>query len=61
MNIEKVEKLVVNLNDKIEYAIHMRNLKQVLKYRLVFKVHRVFRFNQNDQLKPYIDLIKKQK
>ena len=49
MKIEKVEKLVVNLNDKIEYVIHMISLKHILKYRLVFKkVHRVFRFSQND-------------
>ena len=29
MKPEKVEKLVVNLHDKSEYVIHMRNLKQV--------------------------------
>ena len=28
MKIEKVEKLVTNLDDKTEYVIHMRNLKQ---------------------------------
>ena len=28
MKIEKVEKLVANLHDKIEYVIHIRNLKQ---------------------------------
>ena len=28
MKIEKVEKLVVNLLDKTEYVIHIRNLKQ---------------------------------
>ena len=27
MKIEKAEKLVVNLNDKKEYVIHIRNLK----------------------------------
>ena len=30
MKIEKVEKLVTNLHDKTEYAIHIRNLKQAL-------------------------------
>ena len=28
MKIEKVEKLVANLHDKMEYVIHIRNLKQ---------------------------------
>ena len=27
MKIEKVEKLVANLHDKIEYVMHIRNLK----------------------------------
>ena len=29
MKIEKVEKLVADLNDKAEYVIHIRNLKQI--------------------------------
>ena len=57
MKIEKVEKLVANLHDKTEYVIHIRNLKQALNHRLVFKkVHRVIKFNQNAWLKPYIDM-----
>ena len=35
--IEKVEKLVANLHDKIEYVIHIKNLKQALNHGLVFK------------------------
>ena len=35
MKIEKVEKLVANLHDKTEYAIHIRNLKEALNYELV--------------------------
>ena len=31
MKFEKVGKLVTNLYDKIEYVIHIRNLKQALK------------------------------
>ena len=47
MKIEKVEKLVTNLHDKKEYAIHIRNLKRALNRRLVLKnVHRVIKFNQ---------------
>ena len=35
MEIEKVEKLVANLHDKIESAIHIGNLEQVSNHGLV--------------------------
>ena len=55
MKIEK--KLVANLHDKTEYAIHIRNLEQALNHKLVSKkVHKVIKFNQNIWLKPYIDM-----
>ena len=45
MKIGKVEKLVANLHDKIEYVINIRNLKQALNQRLVLKkVHRVIKY-----------------
>ena len=48
MKLEKIEKLVTNLHDEIEYVIHMRNLTQTLNHGLILKkVHRVIRFNQN--------------
>ena len=50
MKIENVEKLVATLNDKTEYVIHARNLKQALNHGLVIK------FNQNAWLKLYIDM-----
>ena len=54
---KKVEKLVVNLHDKIEFVIHIRNLKQALNHGLVLKkIHRVIKFNQNDWPKSYIDM-----
>ena len=57
MKIEKVEKLVANLNDKTEYVIHIRNLKQALNHGLVLKkVHKVIILNQNAWLEPYIDM-----
>ena len=34
--IEKFEKLVTNLHDKTEYAIHVKNLKQTLNHGLIF-------------------------
>ena len=55
MKIEKVEKVVANLHDKTEYVIHIKNLNQVLNHGFVLKnVHRVYKFNQNAWLKPYI-------
>ena len=57
MKIKKVEKLVANLHDKIEYVIHIRNLKQALNHWLVLrKVHIVIKFNQNAWVRPYIDM-----
>ena len=37
MKIEKVEKLVANLQDKNEYIIHIRSLKQTLNHGIVLK------------------------
>ena len=57
MKFKKVEKPVVNLHDKTEYVIHIRNLKQALNHGLILKkVHRVINFNQKAWLKPYIDM-----
>ena len=36
MKIEKNKIILANLNDKEEYFIHIRNLKQGLNHRLVF-------------------------
>ena len=36
MKLEKVEKLVVNVHDKTEYVIHIRNLKEALHHGLIF-------------------------
>ena len=57
MNIEKVEKLVTNLQGKTEYVIHIRNSKQTLIHELVLKKgHRVIKFNKKAWIKPYIDM-----
>ena len=48
MTVEKVEKPVAKLHNKIEYVIHIRNSKQMLNNGFVSKkVHRVIKFNQN--------------
>ena len=53
----KVEKLVTNLDDKNENAVHIMKLKQALNHGLVLKeVHRVVKFNQKAWLKPYIKM-----
>ena len=55
--LEKVEKLVCDIEDKEKYVIHIRALKQALNHGLILKeVHRVIRFNQEAWLKPYIDM-----
>ena len=52
-----MKNLIANLNNKTEYFIHIRSLKQALNHELVLKkVHKVIKFNQNAWLKPYIDL-----
>ena len=57
MKLEKFERLVTNLHDKSEDAIHIRNLKQALNHGLILKkVHTVIKFNQKAWLKPYIDM-----
>ena len=52
MEIEKVEKLIANLQYKNEYVIHIRSLKQALNHGLILKnVHRVIKLSQKDILK----------
>ena len=57
MKTGKVDKLLANLHDKIEYLIPIRNLNQIFNHELVLKnVYRVINFNENAWLKPYIDI-----
>ena len=57
MKIKELKKLVANLHEKIEYVIHIRNLKQALNQILELKkVHRTIRFNKKAWLKSYIDM-----
>ena len=55
--VNKVEKLICSIEDKEKYVIHIRVLKKALNHGLVLrKVQRVIQFNQEDWLKPYIDV-----
>ena len=54
---EKCNKLVCNINDKENYAVHIRTLKQALNHGLILKkVHKGIQFNQKTWLKLYIDM-----
>ena len=55
--LKKIKKLTANLNDKNEYVIHIKNLKQALNHGLILKkVHRMIKFNEKAWLKPYIKM-----
>ena len=55
--VEKVERLICQIEDKEIYVIHIRALKQALNHGLILrKVHRIIQFKQKAWLKPYIDM-----
>ena len=52
-----MNKLLFNVNDKKNYVVHIKALKQPLNYGLILKkVDRVIQFNQKAGLKPYINM-----
>ena len=56
MKIDKCKNLVCNLHNKKKYVVHIKSLKQALNHELKLKkVHRIFEFNQEAWLKPYIE------
>ena len=53
---EKTKKLILNLNEKSKYVVHIRTLQFYLKHGLKLKkVHRAIKFEQKEILKPYIE------
>ena len=57
MKIKRCNRLVCNINNKENYDVHIRAVKQALDHRLMLKsVHRVIQFHQKAFLKPYIKM-----
>ena len=53
----KLEKLIAKLQDKSEYVVQIQSLKQAWNHGSVLKkFHRVISFNQDEWLKPYIEI-----
>ena len=56
MKINKCTKLTCTIQNKENYVIHIRALKQAVNHGLkLTKVHRIIQFDQEAWLKPYID------
>lgn len=52
----KSNKLIPNLNNKVKYVVHYKNLQLYIKQGLILtKVHRAISFNQSKWLEPYIN------
>ena len=57
MKLNKCSKLVCDLYDKNNCAVHIKSLRQALDHGLILKkVHEVIQFNQEAWLKKYIDM-----
>ena len=55
--MNKVDKLICNVQNKRNYVVHITALKQALDHGLILeKVHRLIKFRQEAWLKPYIDM-----
>ena len=53
---EKTSKLILNLNGKSKYLVHIRTLQFYLKHGLrLKKIHRAIKFEQKEIVKPYIE------
>ena len=57
LKVNKVDKLIPNLNDKKKYVVHHKTLRQYLDLGLkITKIHRGVKFNERPWLKDYIRL-----
>ena len=56
IKIDKVKKLIPNLNDEEKYVVHHETLKLYLKHGLeITEIHRGISFEESEWMKPYID------
>ena len=56
IKVDDVQKLIPNLDSKINYVLHYRNLQLCLSLGMkLTKIHRVLRFKQSDEMKKYIN------
>ena len=54
--VNKVEKLIPNLNDKTNYVVHHSMIQQILKRGLILKkIHRGIKYKESKFLSEYID------
>ena len=54
--MKKTPKLILNLNNKFNYVVHISNLKYYLEKGLrLLKIHKCLNFSQIEWLKPYIE------
>ena len=57
LTVNKVEKLIPNLNNKTSYVLHYKNLKLYESLGMkVTKIHRGIKFEESPWLKEYIDM-----
>ena len=60
VTVDRVKKLVPNLNDKVRYVAHHEELKMYLKHGLVLKkVHEGISYTEKAFMKKFIDIINK--